>query len=91
MNNIIQTYYDYLTNYGLTLDDVIDAINDDLNRKMDENYFSHLKCGSKTANRELHRYLLDDVIEYQAKRFGYRDLDKFKRAVDGLMVPRGRK
>lgn len=85
MNNIINTYLAYLDYQDKTLDEGIEEINKATGLNMTKNYFSHLKSGSKFVSMTLLRYLVDECHKYIAKKYGYKNIEKFQDAVDGLM------
>lgn len=91
MNNIIQTYLSYLDHQGKPLDKGIKEINKALGSDYDKNYFSHLKSGKhKNVSMKLLCYLQDECRDFVAKKSGYRNTEKFKKAVKGLMPRSGK-
>lgn len=90
MNNIINTYLEYLEYQGKSLDIGIIEINQSLGRKLDKTFFSHMRHGSKSVGKDLHRYLVDECYKFMCEQSKYKNVEKFEKAINGLMPPRSK-
>ena len=86
MNNIINTYLAYLDYQDKTRPEGVAEINKAIGSNHSPNYLSHLKSGKhKNTSTKIHNYLWKECCDFRCKQVGYRDLEKFRMAVEGLM------